>query len=61
MVADDTHTEVDIMMLQWGRDLSVAECAVTAYAWDVSEMLQWGRDLSVAECQALAATRTYQA
>ena len=35
--------------LQWGRDLSVAECFSVIRGRFFSAQLQWGRDLSVAE------------
>ena len=37
------------LVLQWGRDLSVAETGSDAGALQVGFRLQWGRDLSVAE------------
>ena len=37
------------MMLQWGRDLSVAEGFLFFNFFNLKYMLQWGRDLSVAE------------
>ena len=36
-------------VLQWGRDLSVAEWWHYEHADSATYMLQWGRDLSVAE------------
>ena len=36
--------------LQWGRDLSVAECQSGFAGPSFQPLLQWGRDLSVAEC-----------
>ena len=36
-------------LLQWGRDLSVAECNGMISRKEGEELLQWGRDLSVAE------------
>ena len=38
-------------LLQWGRDLSVAECRFPSRGGRSWGMLQWGRDLSVAECR----------
>ena len=37
------------MLLQWGRNLSVAEGALSAIAPNAKALLQWGRNLSVAE------------
>ncbi len=36
-------------MLQWGRDLSIAEFTDEELAAIGCKMLQWGRDLSIAE------------
>ncbi len=36
-------------MLQWGRDLEVAERTRDLYAGWLTMVLQWGRDLEVAE------------
>ena len=36
-------------MLQWGRDLLVAERGKVAWAEYLADWLQWGRDLLVAE------------
>ena len=36
-------------MLQWGRDLSVAEGVISTMRLCTATLLQWGRDLSVAE------------
>ena len=36
-------------LLQWGRDLSVAEGGLSATSLSIGSRLQWGRDLSVAE------------
>ena len=36
-------------LLQWGRDLSVAETRTSLPSWGALSPLQWGRDLSVAE------------
>ena len=45
-----TYTAGKFMLLQWGRDLSVAEGSSSeAAAGADSCSLQWGRDLSVAE------------
>ena len=37
------------LMLQWGRDLSVADTAAPKFASPLRSSLQWGRDLSVAD------------
>ena len=37
-------------LLQWGRNLFVAECNVTTISPHSDVMLQWGRNLFVAEC-----------
>ncbi len=36
-------------VLQWGRDLEVAERATSSTRTQPSKVLQWGRDLEVAE------------
>ena len=41
-------------MLQWGRDLLVAESGSAVGPVTVSGMLQWGRDLLVAEREIVA-------
>ena len=41
--------------LQWGRDLSVAECGSTPGSCARRSPLQWGRDLSVAEWPSCSA------
>ena len=42
-----------VHMLQWGRNLFVAECCLRPYPISDSPVLQWGRNLFVAECQAV--------
>ena len=36
-------------LLQWGRDLTVADSAKSAYNVAGNPKLQWGRDLTVAD------------
>ena len=50
---DMADTDED-WMLQWGRDLSVAECVYLIECPTCGHELQWGRDLSVAECEGAA-------
>ena len=38
-------------LLQWGRDLSVAEMSLEVSHTILPSKLQWGRDLSVAEME----------
>ncbi len=45
----DRVSERTGLLLQWGRDLEVAERNVTAYTILRAAVLQWGRDLEVAE------------
>ena len=36
-------------MVQWGRDLSIAEISLNLIGNQFINKLQWGRDLSIAE------------
>ena len=44
-------------LLQWGRDLSVAEGVGAVQDLGIEVLLQWGRDLSVAEGPAFMTRR----
>jgi hypothetical protein len=49
------------LLLQWGRDLSIAETWIAADASRLgAQRLQWGRDLSIAET-AVSMTAQIQA
>ena len=41
--------------LQWGRNITVAECNTSGLAYMVTSPLQWGRNITVAECVMLFA------
>ncbi len=43
------YTTEPIYLLQWGRDLSIAELRREGRHMAKTEALQWGRDLSIAE------------
>jgi len=50
------HPDIEISVLQWGRDSSVAEIIKTkSDGWRIMS-LQWGRDSSVAEIYTRART-----
>ena len=42
--------DIETILLQWGRNLFVAECRQDAKNSPNGHLLQWGRNLFVAEC-----------
>ena len=40
-------------MLQWGRNITVAECQILVMDTIPEIQLQWGRNITVAECMWL--------
>ena len=47
--AEEEEMELMDIMLQWGRDLKIAEMGFFATRVKSSAALQWGRDLKIAE------------
>ena len=46
-------------MLQWGRDLTVADSAKDAAVYAQRSWLQWGRDLTVADSPSIGQPLVY--